>query len=567
MSGGLAGVGCVRGDRVAILSHTRLEWGLVDWAALLGGQVVVTVYPVLPPDQIAHILKDSGTRLIFAEDQGQLEKLLQIENEVESLETVVLLDPGTEEASADRRGFSVRSLADLEAEGANLDYGEFEKTARRARPSDVATLIYTSGTTGKPKGVMLTHGNLHANVHQSSAAFTVRDSDTCLSWLPLSHGFERTVGHLLMWYNGVAIAYAESTSTVARDMMEVRPTIIIGLPRLYEKFYEAVTEAVRRGGILKRVIFGFARRVGARYAERAARGRGVSPPIRLGHMIADRLVFSKLRERTGGRVRLFVSGSAPLSAEINSFFFAAGMMILEGYGLTETSPVTNVNPPGDLRFGSVGPPIPGTELSIADDGEILFRGPQIMAGYYNAPEATRAVISEDGWFATGDIGCLDEDGYLTITDRKKNIIVTAAGKNIAPTALEERLARSPLVESVVLIGDRRKFTIVLAVPSLAGLQAAFPDRELTLDDLPELARTPEVRAALEADLLPRVASFARFERPKFVLPVPEAFTVDNGLMTPSLKVRRRAVTDLYESAIDELYEQEEQKFDAEHDGA
>jgi long-chain acyl-CoA synthetase len=563
LAAGLRSVGCAPGDRVAILSETRLEWGLADWASLLGGHVVVTVYPVLPADQVSHILRDSGTRLVFAEDSGQVAKLAEIQAELDHLETAVVFDAGEGAPEDAGAGLTVMSLADLEAAGRDAPaYAEFEAEARNIRPSDLATLIYTSGTTGKPKGVMLTQRNLAANVRQSIAVLPISEADTCLSWLPLSHGFERTAGHLVMWSAGVKIAYAESTETVARDMMEVRPTLIIAVPRLYEKFYEAVEEAVARGGLVKRAMFAFARFVGGRYSDRAARGRPVGPATRLGHAIADRLVFSKLRARTGGRVRFFISGAAPLSAEINRFFFASGMTVLEGYGLTETSPVTNVNPPEDIRFGTVGPPVPGTELAIADDGEIMFRGPQVMAGYYNSPEATREAVEPDGWLHTGDIGELDEDGYLTITDRKKNIIVTAAGKNVVPVVLEERMARSPLVENVLLVGDRRKFTMVLAVPNLAALEAAFPGRSPTIEDRAELVSKPEVQAVLEADLLPRVASFARYERPKLVVPLPEPFTVDNGLLTPTMKVKRRAVSELYAALIEQRFEEAEREYEA-----
>ena len=562
IAAGLRAVGCEAGDRVAILSHTRLEWGLADWAALLGRQVAVTVYPVLPADQVSHILRDSGSRLVFAADGGQLAKLVEIHAELENLETVVVFDVDQADLAGETgKGLNVLSLADLEAAGrVSPAFAAFEDEARKIKSTDLATLIYTSGTTGQPKGVMLTHRNLAANVRQAKSVLPISESDTCLSWLPLSHSFERTVGHLLMWSAGVKIAYAESTETVGRDMMEVRPTLIIAVPRLYEKFYEAVEEAVARGGLVKRAMFAFARYVGGRYSDRAARGRSVDPPTRLGHRIADKLVFSKLRARTGGRVRFFISGAAPLSAEINRFFFASGMTVLEGYGLTETSPVTNVNLPADIRFGTVGPPVPGTELAIADDGEILFRGPQIMAGYYNSPEATSETLEPDGWLHTGDIGELDEDGYLTITDRKKNIIVTAAGKNVAPVALEERMARSPLVENVLLVGDRRKFTLVLAVPNLAALQAAFPDRSPTLDERAVLASRPEVQAVLEADILPRVESFARYERPKLVVPLPEPFTIDNGLLTPTLKVKRRAVTERHAALIEARFEEAEREY-------
>lgn len=564
ISSGVREVGCEPGDRVAILSPTRLEWGLTDWALLLGRHVVVTIYPNLPADQVLHILRDSGTRLVFAADTEQLAKITEINSELDHLDTVVVFDLADDRTTVgDVAGLSILSLGELEARGrAAPAFAAFEAEARKIQSSDLATLIYTAGTTGTPKGVMLTHENLAANVRQSASVLPISETDTCLSWLPLSHAFERTVGHLLMWSMGARIAYAESTDTVVRDMMEVCPTMMIAVPRLYEKFYEAVEEAVASGGFSKRAAFTFARFIGAKYSDRAAGGHTVGPLTRAGHALADRLVFSKLRARTGGSVRFFISGSAPLSAEINRFFFAAGMTIIEGYGLTETSPVTNVNLPQDIRFGSVGPPVPGTELAIADDGEILIRGPQVMKGYYHAPEATNEALKADGWFLTGDIGQLDADGYLTITDRKKNIIITAAGKNVVPSALEERMARSPLVENVLLVGDRRKFTIALVVPSLAALRLAFPDREPILDDRMELASEPEVQKVLEADVLPRVASFARFERPKLVVPLPEPFTIDNGLLTPKLSVKRRAVEKHYAELIEQHFEQAEREYDA-----
>lgn len=564
IASGLREVGCVPGDRIAILSHTRLEWGLTDWASLLGRQVVVTVYPNLPADQVAYILRNSGARLVFAANADQLAKITEIHTELDDLETTIVFDLDADRViRSDETDLNILSLDELESLGrSSPGFTTLEEEARKIESTDLATLIYTSGTTGTPKGVMLTHGNLAANVRQCAAVLPISDTDTCLSWLPLSHGFERTVGHLLMWCRGARIAYAASADTVARDMIEVRPTLIIAVPRLYEKFFEAVEEAVAKGGAVKRAVFAFARVIAAKYSDRAARGRTIDPLTKLGHAIADRLMFSKLRARTGGRVRFFISGAAPLSAEINRFFFASGMTVLEGYGLTETSPVTNVNLPGDIRFGSVGPPVPGTELTIADDGEILFRGPQIMEGYYKAPEATSEALKSDGWLLTGDIGQIDSDGYLTITDRKKNIIVTAAGKNIVPGTLEERMARSPFVEHVVLLGDRRKFTIALVVPNLSALRAAFPDRQLTLEDRAELSSESEIQSVLEADILPRVASFARYERPKLVVALPAPFTIDNGLLTPTLKVKRRAVGERYADLIEQRFEQAEREYDA-----
>lgn len=559
LTAGLRTIGCEPGEKLAILSHTRLEWALADWASLLGGYVTVTVYPTLPADQVLHILRDSEARLVFAADAEQLEKLVAVEDQLTHLRSVVLFDPAPDSPTGDLR---VTTLDELAAAGRGSEAeAQVEAEAERIRPDDVATLIYTSGTTGTPKGVMLTHGNLYANIRQCASVLPISPSDVMLSWLPLSHAFERTVGHLLAWSSGARVAYAESTDTVARDMAEARPTLMIGVPRMYEKFFEAVEAAVAKGGPVKRWMFAFARRVGRAYVARRSAGRSLGPLVAAGHWIADRLVFSKMRARTGGRVRYFISGAAPLSSEVNRFFYAARMTVLEGYGLTESSPVTNVNLPDDVRFGTVGPPLAATEIKIADDGEILIRGPQVMAGYYGDEEATREAVGPDGWLHSGDVGELDADGYLTITDRKKNLIITSAGKNVAPKALEEQMGLSPYVENVVLIGDGRKFTIAVAVPSLAALEHAFPGRDVSLDDRAELALEPEVAELLEGDLFSRVEEFSRHERPKLVVPIPEEFTIDNGMLTPTLKVKRKAVMERWAELIEQRYEEAEREHD------
>jgi long-chain acyl-CoA synthetase len=552
---GLQALGVERGDRVAILAHTAMEWALADWASLLSGAVVVTVYPTLPPSQVEYILSDSGARLVFAGDSEQLGKLLEIRHAVPEVTAAIVFDP----VETRVEGLEILSLDDLAAKGdAAVDLaGSWESRARQTLPSELATLIYTSGTTGQPKGVMLSHANLHANTYQSMACLPIGPADRVLSWLPLSHAFERTAGHFLMWAAGVQIGYTEGVDLVARDMTEVQPTIMTGVPRLFEKFYDAVVEAVEEGGAAKKAGFGLAKRFGDLHSTQRLAGKKPGLVLRAGYRLSDKIVFSKLRARTGGRIRFFVSGAAPLSPEIARFFYSGGLTILEGYGLTETSPVTNVNLPGDIRFGTVGPPIPGTEIRIADDGEILMRGPQIMLGYYGNPEATRQTIDPEGWFHSGDIGHLDDDGYLTITDRKKNIIVTAAGKNIAPQPIEERLARSPYIDQVVMLGDKRKFPIILVVPSFQAFRVALPGKVVEEGDRLRFQDHPSLHRVVESDIAPQIAALARHERPKRVLIVADTFSVANGLLTPTLKIKRREIARRYADRIEALYAEAE----------
>jgi long-chain acyl-CoA synthetase len=532
-----------------------MDWAMADWAILMAGAVVVTVYPTLPPDQIEFILRDSGARLLFAGDRELLGKFMEVRERVPEVSAAVLFEPSEVELP----GLEVLSLDALERRGESAVQraGTWESDARKTVPSDLATLIYTSGTTGSPKGVMLTHANLHANTYQCMACLPIGPSDRILSWLPLSHAFERTAGHFLMWAAGAQIAYTEGVDFVARDMAEVQPTIMTGVPRLFEKFYDAVVEAVEAGGPAKKAGFRLAKWFGDLHAEKRLAGEEPGTLLTVAFRLSDRIVFSKLRERTGGRIRFFVSGAAPLSAEIARFFYSGDLVILEGYGLTESSPVTNVNPPEDIRFGTVGPPIPGTRIRIAEDGEILMKGPQIMKGYFGDPDATRGAIDADGWLHSGDIGHLDDDGYLTITDRKKNLIVTAAGKNIAPQPIEERIARSPFVDQVVILGDKRKFPIMLVVPSFQAYRVALPGKVIKETDRRQYRDSRTLRELLESDIAPRIAGLARYERPKRTLIVTDTFSVANGMLTPTLKIKRREIAARYADLIDQLYAEAE----------
>jgi long-chain acyl-CoA synthetase len=422
-----------------------------------------------------------------------------------------------------------------------------------AAADDLATLIYTSGTTGDPKGVMLTHGNIASNVTTCVDLFDFREGDECLSFLPLSHIFERMFGHYSMFHAGVLINYAGSIETVPSDMRELRPTMMASVPRLYEKIYARVLESVRASPAPRRSIFAWARRVGEEWVERTLAGAPIPATLAFQRRLADRLVFAKLRARTGGRIRFFISGGAPLPAEIAKFFFAAGMPILEGYGLTETSPVMAVNTFGRTKLGTVGRPIPGVEVRIAADGEIITRGPNVMRGYFGKPQATADAIDADGWFHTGDIGLLDAEGYLRITDRKKDLIVTAGGKNIAPQPIENLAKGSKFVSNAVMLGDRRPFPIMLVVPSAEPLKAWAARHGLPAVDVERLVGLPAVRTKLEREVRKTLRDLAQFEMPKKFLLLPRDFSVEGGELTPTLKVRRRIVEERHKVAIEALY--------------
>jgi long-chain acyl-CoA synthetase len=446
------------------------------------------------------------------------------------------------------------TLAELEARGraATAKYPRFGDEALGVRPGDLATLIYTSGTTGEPKGVMLTHDNICSNVRGSVQTLRMSEHDSCLALLPLSHILERMVEYYFL-HVGVTITYAESIEAFAQNLREVRPTIVVAVPRVYEKVYARVLENALAGGALKRRIFQWAKRVGERWAAHRLGGIAVPLGLTLSHAVADRLVFSKLRSRTGGRIKLFVSGSAPLSAEISRFFYSARLPVIEGYGLTETSPVLTLNPLERPKFGTVGKPIPGVQITLAPDHEILAKGPNIMQGYYNKPAETREAIDADGWFHTGDVGELDADGYLKITDRKKDMIKTAGGKFVAPQPIENAVRMNKFVANAVVLGDQRKFPIILVVPDFDQLQRWAKERNLVAASPSELIALADVKAKMEREVMGGLRDLAKFEMPKKVLLIEHDFTIESGELTPSLKVKRRQVERNYKELIDRTY--------------
>jgi long-chain acyl-CoA synthetase len=557
---GLRSLGVRRGDRVAILSENRPEWAIADYACLTSGVTDVPIYPSLPAEQIAFPLTDAGAVAVFVSTPAQAAKIAAIRSRVPCLRTVISFT-GTRVDGADL------TIAEVEALGAAVDSeavaAAYRSEALTARPDDVATIIYTSGTTGEPKGVMLTHDNIFSNVAAAQTLLPGQENDVCLSFLPLSHIFERMGGHYFMFSIGCSICYAESIDTLIDDFGVVRPTIVFSVPRIYEKILSGATERARAAGGLTARIFFWARAVGERWVAAQIAGRAPGPWLSAQYGLASRLVFSKIRARTGGRMRHFVSGGAPLAVEVNRFFKAAALVIYEGYGLTETSPVITVNTPANNRIGTVGTPIAGVEVGIADDGEILTRGPHVMLGYYNKPDATQAAIDADGWFHTGDIGEI-ADGYLRITDRKKDLIVTAGGKNIAPQPIENVVRQNRYVSQAVMIGDRRRFPALLVVPNFPQLEQWATHKGIAWTDRASLIHATDVVAKMEREVLGDLHGLAGYEMPKKVVLLEHDFSIERGELTPTLKVKRRVVDEHYKAMIDRMYAETE--FTAEYAG-
>ncbi len=537
----LQGWGIAQGDRVAILSENRPEWTIADFACLLAGAVVVPVYATLTGEQTAYILRDSGARIIFVSTAQQLQKVLAIQNQTQA-ERVVVMDP----VETTRAAHMYRLMHDGPAERDP----RFDARAQSVRPDDLATIIYTSGTTGTPKGAMLSHGNMASNIACSLEGFDVRPGQIGLSFLPLSHVTARHVDFALLYY-GVTLAYVPFVNHLPQALLEVRPTIFVAVPRVYEKIHLQVDQQAKI--FPKRVLYRWALRVGHTHKPEVLAGR---LPATLSWRLANRLVYSKVRKGLGGRVEVFISGGAALGRELADWYAAIGIRIHEGYGLTETSPVIAVNTPGAHKLGTVGRPLSNLQVRIADDGEILVRGPSVFKGYWNQPEETQNAFV-DGWFKTGDIGNLDEEGFLTITDRKKDLIKTSGGKFIAPQPIENSLKHSALIAEAVVVGEKHKFPAVLIAPYFRLLEDWARTNNVSFSSRQELVADAKVRALYEGIVADLNQNLARFEKLKRVLVIAEEFSAENGALTPSLKVRRRVVEDRYRKQIEEMYAQAE----------
>lgn len=537
---GLASIGVLPGARVALISYNRWEWAMVDYAALSMGAALVPLYTTLPAEQIGFILADSGAKIAFVEDEAQLAKVQEVRSRLPELHSVVLM--------AGRPPSGIAGLEELmETRESSADSSSARERALAIKPSDLATILYTSGTTGEPKGVRLTHRNLTSNLLAVCEVIGIDVSDTVLSFLPLSHAFERIVDYAAL-HSGASIAYPASMDRVVEAMQAVRPTVVAGVPRFYEKLYVAAMQARGQASPLRRWIFDRALRVGGRAAGRRREGRGLGPLLAARLALARKLVLAKIHAKVGGRVRLFISGGAALSEQVGAFLQACGFEILEGYGLTETSPVLTVNPRGRAKLGTVGKPIPGVEIRIAPDGEILARGPNVMEGYHNRPEETRKTIDADGWLYTGDVGEFDEEGYLRITDRKKDLFKTSGGKYIAPQAIENALKLDPSVSSVVVVGEGRRFAAALVVPNPEAFRNALG--ELSRE---RLCQRPEVREAVQRAVDRVNATLAQPEQIKKFALIHEDFSIERGELTPTMKVRRRAVESRYRELLEDMY--------------
>jgi long-chain acyl-CoA synthetase len=550
---GLHSLGVRAGDRVGLLSENCPAWTISDAGCLFAGAVDVPVYPTLTPPQVAYILNDSGARVLFVQNWAKYEQAREALGGCPALEHVVFFDaPGAAAPEA-------LTLAALEERGRGLGAerpGLVREMAGAVRPDDLATIIYTSGTTGEPKGVMLTHSNLTSNVIDCSDHLDFGSKDVVLSVLPLSHVYERT-GMYMYVHHGMSVYYAESLEKIGDNLREVRPSVVLCVPRLLEKIYARVKDRAAEAGRAKYGLLMWAVSVAKSYAQHLSNRQKVPPVLGLKHKLADRLVFTKWRAALGGRIRVMASGGAALPEEIALIYIGAGMPVVQGYGLTETSPVIAAGMLEDNRVGTVGRPIRNVEVRIAADGEIEVRGPNVMRGYYNKPAETNAVFTEDGWFRTGDIGTVDADGFLRITDRKKELFKTSGGKYVAPQPIEQLIKGSRFVNQVVLIGNGRKFPAALIVPDWEQVRSYAELKGIEARTPAEFCKHPRVIDLFERQVAALTPDLAQFERVKKIALLENELTIESDELTPTLKVKRRVVDEKYRDVIDRLYAEAE----------
>ena len=546
---GLRDLGLEAGDKLIVLSENRPEWVISDIANLCLGGITVPIYTSLIPEQIKYIIDDSDAKIVVVSDQSQWQKIEAIKSQLTKVTSYITCLSEAPEG--------VLTFAQVLERGRKMDKqnpGLFEKMALEVKPDAIASIIYTSGTTGPPKGVMLTHSNIFSNVKTCSSLLPFKDTDTVLSFLPLSHILER-MGMFVYLYNGMSIGFAESIDTLGENLLEVRPHIMVNVPRVLEKIYAKVIDNVQASSSLKRKIFFWAVKVGKKYGRKKILNQPISKLLQFKRNLANKLVFSKVYAKTGGRVRFFLCGGAPLSKDIGEFFYAIGLTVIEGYGLTETSPVITANTFENLKFGTVGKPIPGVDVRIDEDGEILTKGPNVMNGYYKKEAASREVF-EGGWFHTGDIGHFDEEGFLVITDRKKDIIVTSGGKNVAPQPIEGILNLNPYISTALVIGDRRKFISALVVPDFEKLEEYAKQNNISFEDHCDLVKKEEIVRFIQEQVDRSAPNLASYEKVKKIALLDKEFEIEKGEITPTLKVKRNIVEEKHKGIIDAMYRED-----------
>ncbi|MFZ6033024.1 MAG: AMP-dependent synthetase/ligase [Melioribacter sp.] len=547
---GLASMGVKKDDKVAIISENRPEWVYADMAILGLGAIDVPLYPISTSDSIEFILNNSEAVGIFVSNKFHLNKILKIKDKCKHLKFIIVMNNA--EKSPDKGVYAFEDILNMGKEFRKENPGYFKDKSELVEENQLCTIIYTSGTTGEPKGVMLTHKNIVSNIKAAHEIFDIDETDTFLSFLPLCHIFERMAGYYTAFSCGGTIAYAESIEKIASNMLEIRPTIMTAVPRLFERMYTKIKRNIESQSEKKQKIFNWAIETGKEYQLARKSGQPIPVSLTLKHKLADKLVLSKLRERTGGRMRFFISGGAALARELGIFFEAAGILIIEGYGLTESSPVIAANRLNDYKFGTVGKPMPGVEVKIAKDGEILAHGPNIMQGYYKNKKETEETI-KDGWLHTGDIGVFDAEGFLIITDRKKHLFKTSQGKYVAPTPIESMFLASKYIEQFVIIGDRRMFITALIVPDFEALKEYADANRIQYKDEKELVKMKQIYELLDKELEQFQKKLSSFEKVRKFTLLDKPFTIEDGELTPSLKVKRKVIEERYRDLIDEMY--------------
>jgi long-chain acyl-CoA synthetase len=551
IASGLIEIGIKKGDKVNILSQTRYEWVLSDIGSLSIGAITAPIYPSNTSAQCEYIINDSESRLIFVENQQQLDKIREIRKNIPNVIKIVVFESGFK--TDDPTVISLDELIKIGKSALKNNEATIKKTIDEIKPDDLATFVYTSGTTGPPKGVIQTHKNHIAMVSNLRKVYDHRSGDVNLFFLPLAHSFARAIEYFSIYTADGMVAFAESIDKVAQNLVEVKPNIMASVPRIFEKVYQAVLSGAQASP-LKKKIFDWAVGVGRQVSQLIQKKQPIPLGLRIKRAIAHKLVFSKLHEKLGGRIRFFVSGGAPLSREIAEFFHAAGILILEGYGLTETCPATHINRYDNYKFGTVGQAIPGVEVKLAPDGEIIVRGDNIAKGYYKKPEATKEVFSEDGWFKTGDIGEIDSEGFLKITDRKKDLIKTAGGKYIAPQNIENMLKADPFVSQAVVIGDQKPYCVVLIAINKEEAEKFAKEKGIQYKDYLDLTKKPEIRERVKQTIDAVNSKLAKFETLKKFEILPKDLTQEDDELTPTLKVKRKNITKKYKDLIESMYQ-------------